>query len=111
MVLEDNTLPAREEVQVEPWSNLPIEVEPQQELAQQFLELKRELAEIKWENRALCTWVDPIAHLDQANDLVEEVGSIPRRNEPAKAKVEAQLVQRKNATKHNGEQLFKESRI
>lgn len=41
MVLEDNTLPAREEARVEPWSNLPIEVEPQKELAQQFLELKK----------------------------------------------------------------------
>lgn len=45
--LEDNVVPAHEEARDEPRVNSSEEVDPYQDLAQQLLELKRELKEIR----------------------------------------------------------------
>lgn len=47
--------------------------------------LKRELEEMRRENRMLRAWVDVVPQLGQVDDLVENVKLIPRINEPVRA--------------------------
>lgn len=66
-------------------------------MVQQLLELRRELKEMRWENRSLHAHSNTIPPLGQANELDKEVELIPKRNEYARAENIVVGVQQDNA--------------
>lgn len=65
-------------------------------MERQLHELKRELEEIRCENRALCGQLVMVLPLGRSNDLVEEVKLILRKNEYEKLENIMEGVQQQN---------------